>query len=278
MKLSHSELSKHVKASCEESAWSWFEGKLTSLSQSFDENFLYSALAMVRRKLGDGGLSDDALGYGHISLADAARILLLLSAKSHLGDDFLRVITDAYKFGDEYEKEAILKGMLLLDPQGSLKALSEDACRTNILSMFSAVVFENEYSASFFSEHPYNQMVLKALFMECNVSRMINLDARLNPSLSRMCYDYLRERVAAARQPPASIWLAMKLEDIPEAEALFIRYIHDVDDSQRYYVAKSLQRSGTGSPNLDQAVKAQRMSECVERVKRELMLIDTRIN
>jgi len=51
---------------------------------------------------------------------------------------------------------------------------------------------------------------LKAMFNSIALERIVGLNARLNPELSRMARDYAAERTAAGRSVPADIDLAMQ--------------------------------------------------------------------
>ncbi len=88
-----------------------------------------------------------------------------------------------------------------------------DACRTSIQPLFEAIACDNPYPAGHFPELNFNQMVLKALFNGVALSRIVGLQGRLNPEMSRMAGDYAAERRAAGRAVPADIDLAMIATD-----------------------------------------------------------------
>ena len=233
-----------------------------------DVDALTIALAMARRKVGTGAVREaEAKPWlTQWTLADVARVKLLLTAQDAEIIDAQKLVVTAYKQGDEYEKEAILKGLCLLDPNGSLVELAVDACRTNVLTMLSAIALENPYASAFFPEHPFNQMVLKCLFLGFDISRVWQLDTRTNPSMSRMCYDYLRERVAAGRDFPASIWLAIRLQDLPGAEETFLQYVGHSDERQRFYITRSITRDAPVGAAVLQTLKARLEDETSERI------------
>jgi hypothetical protein len=83
-------------------------------------------------------------------------------------------------------------------------------------------------------------MVLKCLFLGLDITLVESLEGRLNPALSRMCYDYLRERSAAGRTIPVSIWLAIRIVDLPEAAAAFREHLHDDDPAHRANVRRAV--------------------------------------
>jgi len=53
-------------------------------------------------------------------------------------------------------------------------------------------------------------MVLKALFNDVALARIVGLKGRLNPEMARMASDYAAERRAAGRSVPADIDMAMQ--------------------------------------------------------------------
>ncbi len=243
-----------LKKACSSSQWLWFSDKLTSIHAS--DNLLQAlqiALAMAKRKVGHAPLGSERLrnepladpSVAHWQTDEAARVLLILAAmkspafkKLSLSDKEL--VTRLYQQGDEYEKEAILKGLSLLDYSGGLVDLAEDSCRTNIITLLTAISQHNPYPAQYFSEGIFNQMVLKSLFLDINIEAIIGLQKRINEPMSSMCFDYARERIAASRRVPASIWLTINLALLPQAIALFKHYIGDKNKQHRYYIALSL--------------------------------------
>jgi hypothetical protein len=229
------ELESAVRRECSEPQWQWFSDKSKALSSSEQLlDYLAIVLAMARRKVGSQALD------GRWSCDEGARVLLIAYAQRCEPSSASAIVETVYQQGDEYEREAILKGLPLLDKNAELVKLAEEACRTNIVTLFTAISQQNDYPNQHFDEGTFNQMVLKSLFLDINIAPIIGLAARVNPSLSRMCYDYLRERLAAERSVPVSIWLTIRFEWCAAAEQEFIRFLADQNEQHRYYVAMSL--------------------------------------
>ena len=141
---------------------------------------------------------------------DAARAVLLLEAAAAVpGDAFVRGAVHCYELGDAREQQSWLKGVGLLPYPHQFLTVAVDGCRTNILQVFESIACENPYPARHFPELNFNQMVLKALFMGVALTRIVGLQRRLNPHLSRMAADYAAERRAAGRPVPADLPLAL---------------------------------------------------------------------
>lgn len=142
-------------------------------------------------------------------VSDVARILLLLSCMyGRSGSE--QIVKEAFRRGDEKEKCAIMKGILLLDPNGRLRSVCVDACRTNSLDLFASVAMGNPYPCIYFEESEFNQMVLKALFLEMDISRVQGLAGRTTSALIQMAHDFREEREAAGRTVPGSIRLILE--------------------------------------------------------------------
>jgi len=90
--------------------------------------------------------------------------------------------------------------------------LAIDACRTNVLDVFEGIACDNAYPAAHFPEANFNQMVLKAIFMEVSVTRVAGLAQRATAELSRMAADFGDERRAAGRSVPDDVDLIVGLD------------------------------------------------------------------
>ena len=137
-------------------------------------------------------------------VSEVARMVILLKCQygSSQREDLVK---EAFRRGGEKERSAIMKGMLLLDGGGHLRSMVVDTCRTNSLELFASVAVGNPYPYLYFEEPEFNQMVLKALFMEMDIARIYALENRITETLSRMGKDFFEERKAAGRSVPASI-------------------------------------------------------------------------
>jgi len=234
---------------CPESSAQWMVQALKSIESASETSVKHQiASAMARRKLGDdpfnvtllppGGATTE---IGHWSCSDAARILLDLTL-IRVSDKALPVLlSEVYAHGDERERAALLMGLSLLDQDGHWSVEAEDCCRTNSLMVLAAIGMKNPYPAAQFSSRAFNSLVLKSLFLGLDIANIEGLRGRQNSELSMMCARYIDERVAAGRDYPVSIWLAIRLSDCsadacPQMAACLVSENPD----RRYYAAASL--------------------------------------
>lgn len=150
------------------------------------------------------------VGFERWTQDDAARALLLIARRGQVtGDAFVADALACFEEGDAREQQSWLRAIALWPEAGALLATAIDACRTNIVPVFEALACENPYPAAHFPDRNFNQVVLKAMFNAIPLARIVGLNRRLNPELSRMARDYAAERTAAGRSVPPDIGLAI---------------------------------------------------------------------
>jgi hypothetical protein len=139
------------------------------------------------------------VGHGR---AEDARIALLVE---HDVDPV--TATDLFAHGDNDERRAILRALPRLRDPARFLALAIEACRTSVVPVFEAIACDNRFPTTHFPDANFNQMVLKAVFVGVPLARVVGLQTRLSPDLSRMARDYAAERRAAGRAIPDDLAL-----------------------------------------------------------------------
>lgn len=254
-------LSVGLKDSLNNEQNKWLDSALEQINKSDDPvNELLTLSAATRRKLGTDLLGSNVnplqltsnLFAKHWTITDAGRVLLVLRSVLTDASQAQTIIRTYFQQGDESEVSAITRILILFANGETLKPYAREVGRTNSKPLFAALAQYNPYPAKYYSEHEFNQLVLKALFMGIGIGPVMGLLQRANPELSQMCEDYIKERVAANRTIPSDIWLALEPCASVEGEALMISRLSNDSPQDRYYVVKALLQQNPLSPKRQQ--------------------------
>lgn len=202
-----------LRASLSADALHWLESARTAIAGPDLSRFLSTYTSAGR--VGDAPVVLSADASIHVapgldvrawSQTDLVRLLLLLERRATFGENACAsAATACYEQGDASEHRSWLRTIAWLPSAEQFMPLAIDACRTNIQPVFQAIACENPFPAAWFPERSFNQMVLKALFNDVAMDRIVGLSHRRNPELARMAGDYADERRAAGRTVPADI-------------------------------------------------------------------------
>ncbi|MEL6275889.1 MAG: EboA domain-containing protein [Bacteroidota bacterium] len=116
------------------------------------------------------------------------------------------VLEKLFSTADLRESVALYKGVYYLDNASDFIQRVIEGLRTNIQQVFDAIALDNPFPLTYFAELPWNQMVLKALFMERPIYRIFGLDERSNATLATILQDYAHERWSAGRSVSPELW------------------------------------------------------------------------
>lgn len=198
----------------------WVSDSLTGLAGSdgkaASERDLHIFLGFAPRRLGkaDLALSDDetaAADAAHPgwkpqtwSLDGAARVLALLCFRGER--PFAETFKDLRRTADAAEMIALYRGLPLYPDPDALDFEVGEGLRSNLKPVFEAIAHDNPFPRDQFDDHRWNHMVLKALFVDSQLSPIIGLDERANEELARILVDYAQERWAAGRVVTPELW------------------------------------------------------------------------
>lgn len=194
---------------------SWLDGRLEVSLEPPSGRDLFLTYTLIGRKLPDGqvavpGVPEDRLwdylGRHGIRLDQLARIYLLSKALERDPYYFIPKVSTLVQVADTGELITFLRFLPVLPHSEEFAATAVDALRTNIAPVFDAIALENPYPETLFDQAQWNQMYLKAAFMQRDLLRIIGVEHRGNARLARIISDYAHERWAASRPVDPLIW------------------------------------------------------------------------
>jgi hypothetical protein len=198
-------------------AIAWLQGEIDRQRGAVDDRRLGISLGLVGRKI---GRSDLALGEDDIATAkrlhprwrpdtwgadEAARITILLAAYHADDAAFAGRIDRLCTTAELTEHVAYLKGFAVFPAARELHDRAREGVRSSTRLIFEAIATDNPYPFEYFDTAAWNQMVVKCVFVECPIERIVGLDERRNPELVQMLRDFISERRAAGRPLPDAV-------------------------------------------------------------------------
>lgn len=196
-------------------ARTWLEAQIRIAAAASDNRSLYTAFALMGRKLGREALAlseaQQAEAFAALegwtpalwTRADAGRVLLL----AHLPQPgFVARFQALCQTAEVAEAVSLYRGLALYPEREALEPQAGEGLRGNMRSVFEAIAHHNPYPRLVFDEHRWTHMVLKAIFVGSRLAPIQGLDQRANPELARILLDFVHERRAAGREVPFEIW------------------------------------------------------------------------
>ncbi len=245
------------------SEFPWLEKQIEA---EFNAADFYLSFNMVHRKIEPRQLaySKDQLknweavypGFNHQWWDSQALARLVLILNIPVGEQ-VKVLDNLFSTGDIGELEVLYRSLYLLPDPERFVMRGAEGIRTNMTRVYDAIALDNPYPAKYFNQGQWNQMVLKAIFMERPLYRIQGLDQRVNEDLRRIAQDFAHERWAAGRKVTPELWRLTR---------------GYVDDG----VIEDLQRVLDSSDRLERAAGMLALRDCERRDCQELVAASTR--
>ncbi|MGV8878515.1 MAG: EboA domain-containing protein [Sphingobacteriaceae bacterium] len=154
-----------------------------------------------------------------------ARVWLLLQWPAENRENYLITVGQLFKAAEMNELVALYGALPVLAYPQDWIAQCAEGIRSNIGSVLEAVICDNPYPCDYLPEAAWNQLVLKAIFTEKPVEKIIGLAQRSNKALAHTLVDFAHERRAAGRIFEPQLWQIVGRfidEDIfPDIQRLF---------------------------------------------------------
>lgn len=139
-------------------------------------------------------------------LSQLLRTYLLLLLPDNNAATYVATLTQLLETAEVDEQVTVYAALPLLAHPEALVPLAVNGLRTNISRVFDAIALQNPFPADHLNEAAWNQMILKAVFMERPLYRIHGADARVNPAQARMLVGFAHERWAAHRPVTPELW------------------------------------------------------------------------
>ena len=205
----------------DKSALTWLSWTMEKLSDNPSQQTLFIAFSQTARQVGKASLSlsQEEIDTAHKlrsgwmpenwTVEQTVRTLLLLSFQTESAQEYLGSIEKLFSAADMAEQIALYQSLPVLPYPEQFEKRAIEGLRTNMVTVFNAIALDNPYPMDYFQQAAWNQMVLKALFVESHLSQIQGLDARVNAKLAKMLSDYAHERWAAGRSVNPQLWRGM---------------------------------------------------------------------
>lgn len=250
----HRVLEEVLSSTCAPELWAWFAQGAARLFKTEQPRDLYMIYTLSGQKF-DGSIlkfpeisspEGKYLARKKITNREAARVYLLnrvlCSEVEALKDGVKKLIEVA----DKEELVTFLKYLAMLPHPEQFLYTAVEALRTNIVDIFDAIALNNPYPKLYFNQQQWNQMYLKAAFMQRPLIEIMGVAERANTELSRIISDYAHERWAASREVDPRIWKPLGYSPVQGMETDLARLLES--DSKEEVIAAILVCLQTGFP------------------------------
>ncbi len=207
-----------IKVHADSKAVNWLEAQAGKVHTNDKPTLLFISFSQCSRHFSKDSLTfNEAVAQeaNHIvpnwrpgtwDLLTAARACLILHLPHPDSAKWLKTLDQLFETGDMNELEALYRTLPLYPHQDMLAARAAEGLRSNMTVVFDAVALNNPYPAAHLNETAWNQLVLKAIFLQRPLYQIIGLENRANARLADTLLDAARERWAAHRSVMPELW------------------------------------------------------------------------
>ncbi|RFS22836.1 hypothetical protein DVR12_13190 [Chitinophaga silvatica] len=134
------------------------------------------------------------------------RVWWLLQLPASNKNDYVAAIENLFNAAEMNELAALYSALPLLAWPEEWIARTSEGIRSNIGIVQEAIMLNNPFPANYLSEPAWNQLVMKAIFTDKPLHRIVGLDRRANAALANILTDFAHERWAAGRTLDPMQW------------------------------------------------------------------------
>lgn len=121
-------------------------------------------------------------------------------------DENKSIIENLFSTADVEELVVLYRSLYFLKNAKEFTARGAEGVRTNMSNVFDALTLDNPFPSTYFNQEEWNQIVLKSIFMERPIYRIVGLEKRANESLANIASNFAHERWAAGRKVSPELW------------------------------------------------------------------------
>ena len=207
-------LKKALEVSAEPASGTWLAEQAEKIKSSTSPNSFFLAFSRASRYFKKEAVSwtegatmslPEGVDPSAWDSLQVARIYLVLQLPFQ-NESWQAILQQLFETGDMYEQQALYAALPLFPNAEGLLPRAIEGCRTNMSVVFDAIALRNPYPSRFFPEANWNQLVLKAIFMQRPLYLIQDLDRRRNAALAAMATDFAHERWAAGRAVMPEVW------------------------------------------------------------------------
>jgi hypothetical protein len=209
-------LGNEIKTRVAGDVWAWLEEKVAEFATHLQAFSI--AFSAAPRKTGKAFVNPSPLVVKQIqdlqsgfdistwTLDRLTRVWLLLNLPSADQQTYIRTIENIFLTAEMNEQVALYSALPVLSYPEAWRHRCAEGIRSNIGIVLESIMCDNPYPSAHLDEAAWNQLVLKAIFTEKPVHRIIGLDERANEKLAHTLSDYAHERWAAHRSVNPLLW------------------------------------------------------------------------
>ncbi|MCV9928576.1 EboA domain-containing protein [Flavobacterium sp. LS1R49] len=179
-------------------------------------------------------------------LQQLCRCLLMIHLPAHQNIEILKNLAEMAAIK---ELVCLYKGLFFLKNAPDFVLMVQEGIRTNMVAVFDAIALANPFAAKYLPIDPWNQLILKAVFMGRPLYQIIDLDLRKNEKLALIVHDYIHERWSAGRLVSPEIWRLVAGYVNQEIAADLVNAIHNGDTLTKQAAIKTLKESSFYNEN-----------------------------
>ncbi len=136
----------------------------------------------------------------------AARSVLMLQFPTADATKWLDTFHKLFETADMHEQQSLYAALPIMPFPEAMVPRAVEGLRTNITSVFDSIALHNPFPFLYLDEKAWNQMVIKAIFLQRPLYKIYKADLKTNPDLAAILLDFAHERWAAGRPVIPELW------------------------------------------------------------------------